>query len=279
MKMIRAQRLAWRRRKEAVLSYAIHLPLAMAILVTAIFLSVVYWASGISYGLNEGSISRWEKFLTLPPNEVGDTLSGLVGSLTLVWIIASVWQQNIELRAQRKELNAMANAMKSQATSMEFEMDRARELDADKVLLEALGHLRIQLLENKFPERFWEFHDVYGERQKIELTWNPVFYYGRASGLDFEEFFSQLSNDLHLVVAKTKRPSQLWTLFKHNGHIEDDKKVLSLLNIIPYLMKQCTEAQKWRVERMKLDRIRADFSEIFEFHQQSGINDDVKATP
>ena len=58
---------------------------------------------------------RWQQFMRLPPNAMADTLSGIGATLTLIWVVASVFQQSLELRAQREEFRKMAEKQGEQS--------------------------------------------------------------------------------------------------------------------------------------------------------------------
>ena len=90
------------------------------------------------------------------PNEFGDTLAGLAGSLALLWIIVTAWHQSVELREQRRiieeqkdEIAAqriatqqMATALGTQARIYEDEMQARQEAKAKEEFRELLASLR-----------------------------------------------------------------------------------------------------------------------------------------
>ncbi|MEL6621168.1 MAG: hypothetical protein AAFP16_20015, partial [Pseudomonadota bacterium] len=55
-----------------------------------------------------GTASFFTKFSMLPPNEIGDTLAGIFGSLAFLAAIAALIMQSAELSAQRQELSRQA---------------------------------------------------------------------------------------------------------------------------------------------------------------------------
>jgi hypothetical protein len=61
------------------------------------------------------------------PNEIGDALAGLAGSLALVWIVVTVWLQATELKEQRKELSEQREATQAMANA------QARQVELLKV--------------------------------------------------------------------------------------------------------------------------------------------------
>lgn len=48
--------------------------------------------------------TKFDHFLSSPPNEIGDTLAGIAGALAFLWIIVTVLLQSQELKSQREEL-------------------------------------------------------------------------------------------------------------------------------------------------------------------------------
>ncbi len=88
----------------------------------AITIGFAYWTYGLAFEslIDEsgGSYTRWEEFKNGQPNTMGDTLAGFVGSLTLIWVVASVIQQSMELKAQRQEFAEMVTAQENQAAQL-----------------------------------------------------------------------------------------------------------------------------------------------------------------
>ncbi|MCA3450096.1 MAG: hypothetical protein INF92_06945 [Rhodobacter sp.] len=91
------------------------LPVKVAAIATvAVFLVVGFLVFG-SVKVDEVEIYRWQQFMRLPPNAMADTLSGIGATLTLIWVVASVFQQSLELRAQREEFRKMAEKQGEQS--------------------------------------------------------------------------------------------------------------------------------------------------------------------
>jgi hypothetical protein len=92
--------------------------------------------------------ANWATFLTLSPNEVGDTLAGFAGALAFIWIVVTVWLQSSELAQQREVLreqkeefklmvaaqNAQVRALEAQALILENEQKQRNEIHAEKTL-------------------------------------------------------------------------------------------------------------------------------------------------
>jgi hypothetical protein len=114
-------------------------PLIVAALATVFVLGLVALLAYSPVETGNGIASRWLWFSRLAPNEMGDALAGIFSCLTLVWIIASVFHQSKELRQQRKEFSAMADAQKAQVIALEAQTEilkdekrRRDELEADE---------------------------------------------------------------------------------------------------------------------------------------------------
>lgn len=75
-------------------------------LTKSFLISIVLLAILPQHTLENGWQVRIWAFLLSPPNEIGDTLAGIAGVLAFLWIIVTVWLQSMELKEQRKELQA-----------------------------------------------------------------------------------------------------------------------------------------------------------------------------
>lgn len=77
----------------------------------AIWVTVI-WLGGVAAYV----LFKWDKFLTLEPNALGDFLAGTMSPLALFWLVAGYRQQGEELK-----LNT--DALKDQHDVMEFQRD------------------------------------------------------------------------------------------------------------------------------------------------------------
>lgn len=116
-------------------------PLGLAVLATSAFGWYTIWLAQEVITVEGVTASRYLHFLDGRPNEMGDTLAGFVGSLTLIWVIASVLQQSMELRAQRREFaemvhaqEAQVEALSAQAAIFQDEKNRRDEVEAKNIL-------------------------------------------------------------------------------------------------------------------------------------------------
>lgn len=93
-------------------------PIRVALVVT-LLVGVVFLV--LSFGkvtVDGQSLHRWQHFMKLPPNAMADTLAGIGATLTLIWVVASVFQQSFELRAQREEFQKMAEKQGEQGETL-----------------------------------------------------------------------------------------------------------------------------------------------------------------
>lgn len=57
---------------------------------------------------------RWEEFLALELNEIGDLLAGVVGPVALMWVVLGYFQQGHELREATKQNTALTKVGEDQ---------------------------------------------------------------------------------------------------------------------------------------------------------------------
>ena len=67
----------------------------------------------------EPAVPRWQAFWNASPNEIGDTIAGVAGTLAFLWIIVTVMIQGSELRLQRRELAMTRRELKAQREASE----------------------------------------------------------------------------------------------------------------------------------------------------------------
>jgi hypothetical protein len=134
------------------------LPVFIAIGLTALTVYGYWFVASLSVCEPDAAdcLSTWDRFWKASPNEMGDTLAGLSGGLVLIWVVASVFMQNRELRETRKEVagqriemeqqrvatEAMARAMAAQADVFKDEQRQRLETRTDETLEELLFDLR-----------------------------------------------------------------------------------------------------------------------------------------
>jgi len=74
----------------------------------------------LSFGeVAESKLPRWRAFWNASPNEIGDTIAGIAGTLAFLWIIVTVLMQGNELRLQRRELAMTRRELSAQRKASE----------------------------------------------------------------------------------------------------------------------------------------------------------------
>lgn len=86
---------------------------------TILMTLVVILAFGTVKGVNQPDTTRWRVLWNAPPNEIGDALAGVAGTLAFLWIIVTVMIQGNELRLQRLELQLTRRELRSQREASE----------------------------------------------------------------------------------------------------------------------------------------------------------------
>lgn len=81
----------------------------MALSVTLLFIVVIFLFSFTPVCDTDGECKKtgYSYFFTSSPNEVGDALAGIAGSLAFLWLITTVFLQGKELRLTRAEFTSM----------------------------------------------------------------------------------------------------------------------------------------------------------------------------
>lgn len=101
-------------------------PVLWGILFTAMLIAGFGWVMLLEDCVSNSCETKWSKLLSSEPNEIGDTLAGLAGSLAFLWIIVTVILQSQELREQRKELREQREATQSMADAMDAQVELLR---------------------------------------------------------------------------------------------------------------------------------------------------------
>jgi hypothetical protein len=134
----------------------------------AVTIGFAYWTYGLAFEslIDESGVSytRWEEFKNGQPNTMGDTLAGFVGSLTLIWVVASVIQQSMELKAQRQEFAEMVTAQENQAAQLakqveilDYQLVSLKHRDL-KSHLDQLVKVMVRQLRELSELAHWEVH-------------------------------------------------------------------------------------------------------------------------
>lgn len=109
------------------------------------------WAIGITVvwlgGVAAYVIFKWDKFLTMDPNAIGDFLAGTISPLALFWLVAGYRQQGEALHAQLRELALQVESTKVIAESSSEQARVTRKMHEFTVA--ETERLRIQQIDDR----------------------------------------------------------------------------------------------------------------------------------
>ncbi len=83
----------------------------------------------------------WTKLLSSPPNEIGDTLAGVFGSLAFAAAAVAVAMQSFELKAQRDELKQTRDVLREQRQEASTQNKSVKEQIHDNTFFQMLSAL------------------------------------------------------------------------------------------------------------------------------------------
>lgn len=89
--------------------------------------------------MNDTYATKWAYLRNAQPNEIGDTLAGVAGTLAFVWIVVTVWLQATDLREQRQEFRRMSIAQEAQAAVLEKQREIFQDEQRQRDELQALA--------------------------------------------------------------------------------------------------------------------------------------------
>ncbi|WP_420568685.1 hypothetical protein [Thalassovita sp.] len=158
--------------------------------------------------------TKWSYLKDAAPNEIGDTLAGVAGSLAFVWLVVTVWLQATELREQRNEFEKMAEAQEKQVDLLTLQgkifedEQRQREEERAKLLLnERLKTLRAELDRLQYR---WTFDEMNKSRENRGCSVWPFGASGTPKELSLEEvlgrFCSSMSRGLEEIETGSNYP-------------------------------------------------------------------------
>lgn len=246
----------WRKLLEAFLTTW---PLFAASAVTSVFALWVYGLAIEQVQTSGGKIvTRWHQFMSGEPNTMGDALAGFIGSLTLIWVVASVIQQSMELRAQRREFTEMVKAQEAQVEALRAQAEvltqerRHREQDRIEQLLDQkIERLRSDL-QNYLPkycewtQKLIEHPDEdpwirlrllsHDDLNQMKSMKDSEFF--RNAGQRVQSNFIDIASRQDYIVSKPKASSL--------------NRVVDLLESILSLSDDLSDAQKQRIENYRI---------------------------
>ena len=129
------------------------------------------------------AMSFWSRFILSPPNEIGDTLAGVFGSLAFLVAAIAVFMQSRELAAQREELKLTReeNERQRKATQKLAEiaadqLNREHQEDVDRQISSLERRFSVDLLNDYENSQsvVWAFQPLasgkFGAQNKPELS-------------------------------------------------------------------------------------------------------------
>ena len=102
-------------------------------------------------GVVEDCRSNFSRFWISAPNEKGDTLAGVAGSLAFLWIIVTVLLQWKELALQRDEIEKMRVTQEQQTALLSKQSKLLDQSRIDDQIAEWVAHLQNLLPKLGFP--------------------------------------------------------------------------------------------------------------------------------
>lgn len=207
--------------------------------------------------------SGYYYFLNASPNEVGDTLAGVAGTLAFLWLIVTVMLQGKELSAQRRELRLarkesrrMADALGVQAEIFKDEQRQRREQAAKEHLDELLIGLMQGLSE---VTTSWTIQNL--NHSTVQSLSGPTKYVdGKLFLFEQNESDDQLElfDFMRLQYERVKLLSKILVEFKSEGRVLDCPAPDQLLAVQGSLRRtlkvfeSLSTAQQERVRNMGL---------------------------
>lgn len=163
-------------------------PIAWGVLITLIFALLLIWLGASPYYENavDGTIqsrSKFKKFLSSSPNEIGDALAGIAGSLAFLWIIVTVALQSQQLDEQRKELEFTRDEIKKGNDAFNkqmfensfFSMLKTYNSIVESVDIDVTNQSLLDMIERKqAPKNIQSGKDAFAELLK-RLMWQFDF--------------------------------------------------------------------------------------------------------
>lgn len=219
-----------------------------------------------------GSARFLHKVASSPPNEIGDTLAGIFGSLAFLAAAIAVVMQSRELAAQREELRLtrvefshqrkatedMARAMAAQVTVYEDEQKQRNESRAQETFSEQLSLLKseiegvskyLTLAENNqylIKHRYQKSDPITGRTSSHEFGDLNLDDYFEKRSMEFVDFVSKIPS---LANKQGCWPNQQ----DASDHLDS---LIHRIERIEKIFPELSLAQQTRFERLRLNLLR-----------------------
>ncbi len=151
------------------------------LLLTILFLGLIFFVFGFDFcEAPNGCESKARALFHSSPNEFGDTLAGVAGTLAFLWIIITVMMQSKELRAQRLELKLTREEFRRQRIISEKQINILR--DEEQFRREHRANLEFEQLLEDF-RRAIEWH---GKHKRLcREIWEDVLQNNAENDVEF----------------------------------------------------------------------------------------------
>lgn len=238
------------------------IPLIIAAIVTVIVGWYVYFLSQEWVVLDHVHATRLTHFLAGTPNDMAGTLGGLVGSLTLIWVIASVVQQSMELRAQRAEFAEMVRAQDAQVAALSAQADifldeqiERKQVRNDKVVDQELISLEKKLRAASFNYLEWQTKG-YEDAKPWDDVGSRQYFRQIPNNIDLEEYLSYFLEEINAAVGYAIVGTETDSI--ERKPVRPTMFIEELVKIVGNLLKlklHVSADQKIRLDRMKLEEL------------------------
>ncbi|NOD84788.1 hypothetical protein [Ruegeria sp. HKCCD6119] len=185
-------------------------PFLVGCLLTAFVLVAFFYSMTFLPVFVEGKLysSKWAYLGSAAPNEFGDTLAGIAGSLAFVWLVVTVIIQATELREQRQEFAKMSEAQTEQVKLLvkqgeifEDEQRQRKEQYHKELIDQYLLEIRNILLANSVT---WSLEpnpesEMFMSSHSLSLLDNSA---EELKGLDSDEFVRVATSEIGLNYAE-----------------------------------------------------------------------------
>lgn len=248
------------------------------VVMSSLVLALIF---GLAFGTvkvaGQPDVPRWQAFWSASPNEIGDTIAGVSGTLAFLWIIVTVMIQGSELRLQRRELAMTRRELKAQREASE---KMAVAQDAQVKVLEAQAAIfldeKVQRDESRAKETLdgllidlrsffqnifsnhcvWKYvPEVYPDG-KESLRSSTLFYNtdSRKESIDLPEvdFFRQIFNRINGLITQIDHWERTGTI-RSKPDLGTLSAVTESLKSISELSDSLSAGQKHRLSAIGFD--------------------------
>lgn len=234
---------------------------------TVVLIGITIWIGTqkiCDKGIIEICSTNFEIFMQSPPNEKGDTLAGVAGSLAFLWIIITVLLQSSELALQRQELAQTRSTLEKQTGFL-----ASQESERSRLSIDDLIETKIDALRNLIHKPSFETFDAVSKTENKLLREHMLWITDkkRSLGISIEEFISSLNTFTKNAALMRKRDIYL---------VKPDLKywyeVRTISQEILSLLDNATLGMRDRIERIEnIDRLNRVLNEA--------LSDEVWAFP